>query len=329
MATKKKSSTPKMKCTECGKDLACPRNFYKTKSPMFPSGYIPMCKSCIKKQIDYDDMETIYRFFRTIDMPFIIDYWESAEKSKTDTFGKYMTMATGLPQFQGKTNKDSIYPAVDSKYNEVKEDTNETKDAIKRKRLQDRKKRFEFTEEELEEMIDKWGIGYTNEEYYYFENKFNKLIGSYPTVTERHIEALITYVRFRVKADIETAKGNVAEADKWGKLAEKASDKAKINPNQLTKNDLSGGIDDLSEIIKAVEQASDGELDILPKFLEVPQDDVDVTILCIVNYMRRCLGMPDAKYKDLYGFYNDRVNEIKNSGKSTDLLSEEEDDYIV
>lgn len=321
-STKKSTAKPKIKCTgDCKKELAYD-NFYVTKSPLFPNGRFPICKKCIKNNMDYDNLETVYPILRSADIPFFIDYWEKAESSNRDTFGEYLRMANSLPQFNGLTYEDSIFPIDRKNFNEVKE-SEEEKDKDKRKRLQKRKDRFDFSEEELDDMIDKWGFGYSNEEYYFFEKKYKELVGGYNTLTERHIEALKVYVRYRIKADLATAKGDVIEADKWGRLADKASEKAKLNPNQLTKMDLSGGLDNFGEIFRAVEEANDGVLDILPKFLEVPQDDIDATILSYVNYVRRLLNLPDANYKDIYSFYETRKKEIEESGSD---LGDEEDE---
>ena len=44
--------------------------------------------------------------------------------------------------------------------------------------------------------------------------KYQFLKTSYPDVTNLHVESLITYIRFKVKEEIATAKGDVAEAEK-------------------------------------------------------------------------------------------------------------------
>lgn len=43
-----------------------------------------------------------------------------------------------------------------------------------------------------------------------------------------HTEALLTYIRYRGKEEMATARGDVGEAQKWGGLADKASERAKL-----------------------------------------------------------------------------------------------------
>ena len=61
---------------------------------------------------------------------------------------------------------------------------------------------------------------------------------NYTIQTNIHKEALLTYVRFKVKEELATAKGDVQEAQKWYSAAQDAADKAKLTPKQLSKADL-------------------------------------------------------------------------------------------
>lgn len=165
-------------------------------------------------------------------------------------------------------------------------------------------------------LTEKWGFGYSDQELIMFEKKFNLLKDNYPLRTAMHTEALCTYVRYRVKEEMATANGNVGEAQKWGVLAERAAQSAKINPSQLSKADLSGGLNGFGELARAVEQAVD-IIPVLPVFKEKPQDKVDETLLHYINYVRRLKNMPDAEYKDVWNFLEERKKEyeIKSSHK--------------
>jgi hypothetical protein len=125
-----------------------------------------------------------------------------------------------------------------------------------------------------------------------------------------HTEALLTYIRYRCKEEISTAKGDVKEAKAWGELAAKAAQDAKINPSQLSKADLADGLSTFGELVRAVEQAVD-IISILPKFKEKPQDKVDFTLWCYINYIRDLKGLPYCDYKDIYAFYEQRKKEYE------------------
>jgi hypothetical protein len=173
-----------------------------------------------------------------------------------------------------------------------------------------------------EELIEKWGFGYTAEELYRFERKFQMLKNNYPEKTALHTEALVTYVRYRVKEEIATSRGDVKEAKEWGALASKASQDGKLNISQLSKSDLSDGLDTFGQLVRAVEQAVD-IIPILPRFKKKPQDSVDFTIWCYINYIRDMKGLPPAEYEDIYQFYEERK---KSYAQSRDILDNEVDD---
>lgn len=287
-------------------------NFYATKNKMFTDGKMPICKTCIKEMINYNDIKTIHTLMRQLDIPFLIDLWEKCEEGKTDTLGTYIRQLNSLPQYATMTWDDSVF--------EYSNNENKTEEENKSKR---RKNPYEIDEDSRYNLIDKWGLGYSDDELYLFEKKYNLLKNNYPEKTALHRESLLTYIRYRVKEEISTARGDVAEAQKWGALADKASEKAKINPNQLSKADLSGGLNGFGELSRAVEKAVD-MYEILPRFKERPQDKVDFTLWCYINYCRRLKNLPDASYKEIWKFYDDRKEEYKQ--KDTDREFEFEDE---
>ena len=120
-----------------------------------------------------------------------------------------------------------------------------------------------------------------------------------------HTEALLIYIRYRVKEEIATALGNIQDAKAWGEMANKAATNAKINPSQLTKADLSDGLSTFSELSQAVEKEVD-IIPILPRFKYRPNDALDFNIWCYVNYMRDLAGLPPCNYEDVYAFYDER-----------------------
>jgi hypothetical protein len=162
----------------------------------------------------------------------------------------------------------------------------------------------------IQALADKWGYGYTPEELYAFEKKYLMLKNNYPEKTSLHTENLYTYIRYRVKEEMATAKGDVKEAKDWGDLASKQAQNAKINVAQLSKSDLSDGLDSFGSLVRAVETAVDA-IAILPKFKEKPQDKVDFTLYCYINYVRDLKGLPPCEYKDIYAFYMQRKKEYE------------------
>lgn len=286
----------RLKCSgKCKKEKDRKSGFYNTNNKLYANtGKIPVCKQCLRSTVNYDDMESIYSILRQFDIMFDVSYWEKAEESKLDTFARYMTMANSLPQFEGFTWKDSVFEHV-----EVKDDAKST----------EKHELPTTTEMEItDELLDKWGYGYTNDEYKQFERKYKKLINNYGEKTALHTEGLVNYIRYRVKEEISTAKGEVKEAKEWGQLASKAAQDAKINVSQLSKSDISGGVDVLSQMFEAVETEV-SVIPLLPRLLEQPYDDADLIIWATVNYNRRLEDKAAVPYRDVWNFYDEMLQE--------------------
>lgn len=291
-------STKKMCQGKCNKEKDAQKQFYNTNNKMFSDGKSPVCKSCIQEMIDFNDMRTVYDILRQFDIPFIKKYWIPAENSKKNTFGEYMRMAGTLHQFVNTTWEDSVFEDGELEINqkEINDDPS--------KNVTISRSKFVVTDE----IIDKWGDNYTQEEYQNFEKKYDRLIKNYGEKTALHTEGLLSYIRFRVKEEMATARGNVKEAKEWGSLASNAAKDAKINVSQLSKSDISGGVDVLSQLFEAVETEI-GIIPLLPRVLAQPYDDADLIIWAIINYYRRLEDKQKVAYKDIYSFYDEMLEE--------------------
>ena len=325
MSKTKKNNTSSIKPQVKVKELSCGLcgdvkkiiDFYASYNPIHQTGRIPYCKTCLKKMIADDkgivNLDKVKETLKLIDKPFIYEIWKSSMKDKSDTFGGYIKNIQ-LPQYRHLGWKDSILqPKIEYElnYNNLNVDKNNTI------RLDD----FVVTDK----ILDKWGFGYSNEEYYYFEKKWNKLIDNYGEKTSFHIEGLITYIRFRVKEELATAAGELSESKGWATLAKDAATAAKLNVSQLSKADISGGVDLLPQLFEAVESEV-GIISILPYLKAQPYDDADLIIWCVVNYNRRLEDKPRIKYKDIWDFYDEMLEEhYKQKGYSKDKIKIEKE----
>ena len=301
-------------CVGCDKDKK-PSEFYRSYGAT-ESGLLPYCKKCcIKYSLNSSREFNVEKFkdmLKKVDRPFLYDILSNNLKKykKVESSIGFYFKDLGMMQYRGLKYKDSIFSPEDIK------NKNEELEVIKP---------TISSNAERNSLIDKWGFGYSDEELYYFEKKYDMLKENYPQRTAMHTEALLTYIRYRVKEELATAKGDVSEAQKWGQLADKASERAKINPSQLGKADLSGGLDGFGELTRAIEQAVD-IVPILPKFIARPQDKVDFTLWCYINYVRRLKNLPDAEYKDIWRFYEDRKEEYKQKDSEREFKFEDEEE---
>lgn len=308
----KNNSTPKKQCEGECKRLLPLTKFYNTNSTFSADGKINICSECLKKMMDYNNIETIYKILQLMDIPFFSNYWEIAkEKTPDNPWGNYIRMANSkINEFKNRTWKDSKFESKNSS-SSIVDNTKNNKTNI--------------SEEDLDILMEKWGDGYTSEEYKLFEKKWNKLIDNYGEKTSFHVEGLITYIRFRVKEELATARGDVKDSKDWGALAKDAAQSAKINVSQLSKSDISGGVELVPQIFEAVESKV-GIISILPKLKEQPMDDADLIIWCVVNYNRRLEDKPRIEYKEIWSFYDEMLNEyFNNQGYTKEQIIIEKD----
>ena len=251
-----------------------------------------------------------------IDRPFIPEVIEmtineinnsgNTKKPTTDIVGKYMKNISSFPRYSKLTFMESM--ELNEGKNVIPTNISLTERKVRGK---DPEKVFVSQDNDFlvtEEIIDRFGEGYTKGQYRKMQRKYDKLKQNYQLTTNLHEEALATYVRFKVKEEEATAHGDVASADKWNRAAQDAAEKAKLTPKQLTQADLQGGITTISEISRAVEEATD-IIEILPRFKYAPNDAPDFIIWCYINFCRDLRGLPAVDYSEVYAFYDRRKQE--------------------
>ncbi len=275
------------------------------------SGYLPFCKDCLKAMcLDRSgniDKKKFLEMLKTIDKPYIQALYRNITARGGDIVGKYIR-TTNMKQYRGLTWDNGDLHLLNEEESEVKPQmglaaktsTGAKKDNIGTITTEAQKfKNFKVTNE----MIALFGTGYSDEEYFQMWNKYEFLKANYVGETSMHTEALVTYVRYKVKEEMAIVANLPGDAKTWGDLAMKQAERAKINPNQFSKADLQGGLTTIGEIAQAVEQNVD-IIPILPQFKYRPNDAVDFCIWNYINYARDLEGKPLVEYKDVYKFYD-------------------------
>lgn len=275
------------------------------------SGYLPFCKDCLKAMcLDRNgniDKKKFLEMLKTIDKPYIQALYRNITARGGDIVGKYIR-TTNMKQYRGLTWDNGDLHLLNEEESEVKPQmglaaktsTGAKKDNIGTITTEAQKfKNFKVTNE----MIALFGTGYSDEEYFQMWNKYEFLKTNYVGDTSMHTEALVTYVRYKVKEEMAIVANLPGDAKTWGDLAMKQAERAKINPNQFSKADLQGGLTTIGEIAQAVEQNVD-IIPILPQFKYRPNDAVDFCIWNYINYARDLEGKPLVEYKDVYKFYD-------------------------
>lgn len=322
-ATKKKKKNEEIvQCTACGKFK--PRSdFYISYNEMHAAtGVLPYCKPCIKSMCNDKfgelDKEKTLRMLRTIDRPYIDMMWQKAINKKGENkVGTYLRLIN-LQQYRNMKWQDGDLDLLD-KPDEIKPPLTELKNVEPVKTEVEKFKDFKVTND----IIKLFGNGFTDEEYFHMWNKYQFLSANYTEQTNMHTEALVTYIRYKVKEEMAIANDKAADAKTWGELAMKQAEKAKINPNQFSKADLQGGLTTIGEIAQAVEQEKD-IIKILPRFRFRPNDAVDFCIWNYINYARDLEGKPLVEYSDVYKFYDKmRENYMAETGDAYGIFNDD------
>ena len=333
-------------CPVCKKTKSIATGFYKSSSPLYDEeGCVPICISCVKKDVLNEDgtvnVKKLKVMCQRLDKPLYYDDLDSAySQTKTEhgylsddeiakigdkIVGYYFKNINSLRQTKNKCYADSEKDGfihsnsntvnsekkrILAKYGVEEKETKEnviysqSKPITESPIIIESDDNFEVTED----IINLFGEGYTQSEYKNMYKKYEKLKLNYTLQTNLHQESLATYVRFKVKEEEATAKGNVDEAKKWFEAAQNAAANGKLTPKALSASDLQKGMNSVSELIKAVEQATD-VIKILPQFKYRPNDSPDFTIMCYVNYERELNGQPQVPYEDIYSFYDKKKKE--------------------
>ena len=305
-------------------------------------GCVPVCITCVKNYIVNDDgtinKKKLKVMLQRLDKPLYYDDLDAAynqykkqhgylpdeeiAKQGKDIIALYFKNINSLRQNKNKSFHDSeVDDFVHQNSNTVKADREKLLekygDDIAEEIVEEVEPKIKLDSNNYkatDEDIRLFGEGYTNSEYRKMRNKYEKLKLNYSLQTNIHQEALATYVRFKVKEEDATARGDVDEAKKWYDAAQNAATSGKLTPKALSAADLQKGMNSVCELVKAVEQATD-VVKILPQFKYRPNDSVDFTIMCYINYERKLNGQPEVPYEEVYSFYDKKVQEyVKQNG---------------
>lgn len=273
----KKTDTQKIKCKKCERELAISNNFYKSKSPFYPTGYVDICRKCILDMVDYDDFETVKHVMQTLDIPFLYNRWEETCKNNPkNPIGNYIRMAnSGINEFNGARYKDSVFGEKDNPIQNTY-----SFDDIEKDLLND----FRPTKD----MLLRWGTKYEAEQYIKLENFYNDMKDKNNIETPQDIDYLKKLSVISMKMDEELEKGNYAQAKSLGDLFSKYMADSKFRAMDKTEADKTGGLRSFSSIYAEVE--SD---DFIPpwehyrKIKGLTQDIVDKCIMHMENFTLR------------------------------------------
>lgn len=244
-------------------------------------------------------LDEIKALLKQIDKPYVASVWVKAVSNNGDTFGNYMRMINSLPQY--KTMDGSA----------VVDDAGNVEETLQQQQKEEPVEKVK-SDYDMKALKQKWGNMWPKEELIAFEDFYQEFTKTMSLTTAQQVEFAIIASINNVKAKKAISEGDISNAKKYMEMFQDATKAGKLQPAQLTKLDLQGGLNTFGELLKRVEQALD-IIPILPQFVMQPQDDVDFTIWCYVNYIRNLQGLPECEYKDIYAYIEQRKKDFEES----------------
>lgn len=278
---KKRPTQPKPKKT-CS-DPDCQRlldhsYFFKVDSPMFPDGRINICRYCVRRIVDLDDMEQVITFLRQIDKPFIQRYWDEAVTHKNHTLGEYIRKVNSLKQVKDK----------EFDHTEGVNALGKTQDIIVEK-LPDVVKTEKGKLIEYNNSLKiRWGLSYKKHEYLAMEKFYQDMDDTHEIHTPIHKSMLMRLSKLSIKMDRYLEADNMGDFEKASRQFETSMKSAGFRPVDRQGTDDATGIRSFSQIFEEVEKRGFRK----PPAPVFDEDVVDQIIVALANYYHRLVGKP-------------------------------------
>lgn len=219
-------------CIICGNPYA-DSSFYSHRNRLINEKF-GFCKKCVVKQVELDDMDTLYDFLRTANIPYLKEFWKIANEADTETVGTYLKNLNSLKQNKELRFKDS--DDINGKTNkaELVDISNEN---------------FELTDE----IVKKWGRNLELEDYIFLEGQFDNLGGNQ---LEDTLQELLykNIAKTQWMANEAYENGRIADYEKMMKSLSSQMADANIKPSQTKNANLENGVNSWSEWTKVIEE---------------------------------------------------------------------------
>ena len=193
-------------CANCAE----PKNvsqFYATENiDIYPDGRIHLCKVCCQDIFDKEEFSGFQKIMKLIDKPIYDDLYKG-------NYGDYIRQINSLGQYKGLS-----YEAT-TLFEEAK------KTSIKKI------KPTTFTEEELENCINFFGEGFTEQDYIFLDREYINWASSYKVEDSKGMEEIVKQICL-TQLDINNKRLDGKSVEKELKLLQELMETAGIKPKQ-------------------------------------------------------------------------------------------------
>ena len=322
---KNNTPTPKKTCqheNHVGNREKSLTYFFKVDSPLFPDGHLNICRDCVRSEVDVDDIQSVISFLRQIDKPFLKDEWDKAmsTRDKKHPIGAYMQKLS-LPQYKSKTFDESDGVNGVGKVDLSSINSPDYVENVKGEII-----------EYSEELVNKWGVGYSKQEYLKMEKFFQDTKSTHEISTPTHIDTLTQLAYLSIDRDRLRQKGDWTNYTKISKTMDDMQKSAGFRPVDRQGVDDATGIKTFAQIFEKVEK--EGFRKPPPPVFD--EDVVDAMITSLANYYNRLVGkhilkeIPQEMKEELQEFFEEDLTPVElNDEEYEDLdfsLDEEDEE---
>lgn len=236
---------------------------------------VSICKECLSKLVDMNNIESLIDAMRMIDRPFLKKTYDDA-LANTNPFGYYMRML-GTRQ-----NRDRTYLESEFEGHLEHKIAKSSKEINKKKNVEDIVK-FKIDAD----TVLKWGSGYSENELYQLETFYEDMITANEVVTPQHKEYLKLICKLNLEQNKALEAGEVTAFKNLNTQYNTMIKDSGFRPVDRKSSGESTGIRTFSQIFEAIEK--DGFIEPYP--YQENQDIVDKTIMYLGNYTRKLVNM--------------------------------------
>lgn len=254
-------------------------HFYASANKLDSFSKVSICKECIKKNVNVDDINSVHNMLLQLNKPYLHSQWtsslEESKKMNREPFGIYLKSV--FFNYKELTWKNS-------QFDNNQKDNDTIKSSIAALPSSDNKFNFNVTSE----MVVRWGSKHETDDYIKLEDFYHKMKLSNKIETQQEETYLKKLAVISLKMDQELEAGNYGQVKQLGDLFSKYMADSKFRAIDKTEADKTGGIRNFSTIFAEVEKD-----DHIPpweyyrKLKNIDQDIVDKTIMHIENFTLR------------------------------------------
>lgn len=205
-------------CSKCKKNKRL-SDYYVAASDVVHSDYkLGICTTCLVSIVDFESKNSVINTMREINRPFLIDMYNNALKSDSNSpFREYMRLIA-MPQNRYLDFGSSVFGQDGENQFDVE---NPSEDVV-----------IDVSQDQMDHLVEFWGRGFSMEEYEFLQLEYERYLDSY-RVDSRALEIIFQEAAHQ-RLVIKRLREKGASADRELKTLQDLLHSANVRPIQET-----------------------------------------------------------------------------------------------